>query len=339
MAAAAVASRQTHRQYRIQRKVASIPVVAGGFGLQDLPRSYDYEAVFFRIQASLQVTVAATSVRAEAPTQIVPRVEIVSDGKNTLLSAPFWSISLARYERDLIFSGARVTTPPSAVGIATYAVEAIGVHDFMTADGTRPKDSNFRTSALSMFQTRLTFGQAGDSFVGGTVNFTGTNNVDVFTAEIVELPAADGSYSLPMALKKVSFFSQAFAASNANAEMRLPAGNLIKSVVLRADGGTTAGEPSLSLNNVKLQSGVDVRLDLAAANLRAKNNADFGGTILAGYYIADVTSKGTAKINLSDLWDVTGQAEPKVIVDITGGANVTLTAVVTEYILARRASS
>lgn len=329
------ASAMPHRQYRIQRKVASVAIVAGGQFQQDLPRSYDYESVFFRISANLQVTVGATSVRAEAPTQLVPRVEIVSDGKNTLLSAPFWFLSLARYDRDLIFAGARVTTPPSAVGVATYAVEAIGVHDFMTADGVRPKDSNFRTSALSMFQARFTFGQAGDAFVGGTVNFTGANVVDVFTAEIVELPAADGSYSLPKALKKVSFFTQTFPASNANAEMRVPAGNLIKSTVLRADGGTTAGEPSLSLNNVKLQSGVDVRMDLAAANLRAKNNADFGGTILAGYYIADVTSKATGKINLSDLWDVTGQAEPKVIVDITGGANVTLTAVVTEYILAR----
>ena len=334
--AAAAQARPSHRQYRIQRKVASIPIVAGGFGLQDLPRSYDYEALFFRITSSLQVTVAGSAVRAEAPVQLVPRVEVVSDGKNTLLSAPFWGISLAKYERDLLAAGARVTTPPSAATVATYAVEAIGVHDFMTADGQRPKDSNFRTSALSMFQVRLTFGQPGDPFVGATVNFSGTNNVDVFTAEVVELPASDGSYAMPIALKKVSFFTQTFAASNANAEMRLPAGNLIKAVVLRADGNITIGEPSATvLNNVKLQSGVDVRLDLAAANLRAKNNADYG-QLTAGYYVGDLTSKGTGRINLSDLWDVTGQAEPKVVIDIVGGANVTLTAVVHEYILGRR---
>ncbi len=334
--AAAATARPTHRQYRIQRKVASMPITAGGSLQQDLPRSYDYEAVFLRISANVQVTVAATSVRAEAPVQLVPRVEIASDGKNTLLNSPFWGISLAKYDRDLIMSGARVTTPPSAVGIATYAVEAIGVHDFMTADGLRPKDSNFRTSALSMFQVRLTFGQPGDVFVGGTENFTGTNVVDVFTAEVVELPAADGSYATPIALKKVSFFTQPFTVSNANAEMRLPAGNLIKAVILRADGNVTTGEPSATvLNNVKLQSGVDVRLDLAAPNLRAKNNADYG-QLTAGYYVGDLTSKGTGRINLSDLWDVTGQAEPKVILDVTGGANVTVTAVVVEYILARR---
>lgn len=336
MAAAVPQARPSHRQYRIQRRVASMPITAGGTLQQDLPRSYDYEALFFRINANVQVTVAATSVRAEAPVQLVPRVEVKSDGKNTLLNAPFWAISLAKYDRDLIASGARVTTPPSGTGVATYAVEAIGVHDFMTADGTRPKDSNFRTSALSMFQAQLSYGQPGDIFVGGTENFTGTNNVDVFTAELVELPAADGSYATPIALKKLSYFTQTFPASNNSAEMRLPAGNLIKAVILRADGSVTAGEPSTAvLNNVKLQSGVDVRLDLAAANLRAKNNADYG-LLTAGYYVGELTSKGTGRINLSDLWDVTGQAEPKAILDVTGGASVTVTAVVVEYILARR---
>src|SRR6266849_10253974 len=125
---AAPQTRPSHRQYRIQRKVASIPIVPGGFGLQDLPRSYDYEAVFYRITAQLAVTVAATSVRAEAPVQLVPRVVIVSDVKNTLFSSPFWGISLAKYDRDLLAAGARVTTPLTAVTVATSQSEAIGVH-------------------------------------------------------------------------------------------------------------------------------------------------------------------------------------------------------------------
>jgi hypothetical protein len=53
-----------------------------------------------------------------------------------------------------------------------------------------------------------------------------------------------------------------------------------------------------------------------------------------GYYVADVTSKGNASTNLTDLWDVTGASEPKVIVDVTGGASVKLQAVVTEFIMA-----
>jgi len=44
-------------------------------------------------------------------------------------------------------------------------VEAIGVHDFMTADGSA---EGLQLPHVRPFdvQTRLTFGQAGDSFVG-----------------------------------------------------------------------------------------------------------------------------------------------------------------------------
>jgi len=134
-------------------------------------------------------------------------------------------------------------------------------------------------------------------------------------------------------LKKVSFQEVALISSNANQEIRLPAGNFIRSVVLRTDGLTTAGEPSTGvLNNVQLTAGVDVRMNLGAANLRAKNNADYG-FIPAGYYVADVCSKGDAAVNLTDLWDVTGASEPKVIVDVNGGASVKMQAVVTEYIM------
>lgn len=325
------------QQYRLTRKVKSSAIVAGGFDTIDLPRDYDYETIFFRISASLNVTVLATSVRAEAPCQLVPRIEIIADGKNTIYSAPFWFASLANYQRDLLQSGARATTPPSGVAVATYAVEAIGAVDLMNADGVRPKDSNFRSSKLSMFQARLTFGQPGDPFVGGTVAFSGSPTVDIFVQQLVELPDAQGNYSSPIALKKVSYQQLALLSTNANQEVRLPAGNLIQSVFIRTDGSTTAGEPSAAvLNNVILQAGVDVRMNLGAANLRAKNNADCG-QMTAGYYVADVARRGTAPIALSELWDVSGAAEPKLVLDVTGGANVNMQAVVTEYIMARGA--
>jgi hypothetical protein len=332
--------RVTHKQYRIQRKIASVPIVAGGFALTDLPRAYDYEALFLRINGSVQVSVAnATSVRAEAPCQWVPRVEVIADGKNTLFSAPFWFASLGNYARSLPASGARATTPPTAPNVATYAVEAIGVVDFMTVDGARVKDSNFRTSGLSLFQLRLTFGNPQDIFVqgGATIAFSGTPQVDVFSSELVELPGSDGSYASPIALKKVSYQQVAVASSNSALKLNLPAGNLIKSVFFRGEGAVTAGEPSAAVfNNFILESGVDVRLNLAAASLRAKNNADYG-QLTAGYYVGDVTSTGEGRIKLSDLWDVTGQAQPDTTMDVTGGANVNIQVVVTEYILARAA--
>lgn len=323
------------KQYRVLRKVASVPIQAGSFATLDLPRDYDYESIFLRINGSVQVTGAATSVRNEAPTQLVQRVEVIADGKNNIFSAPFWFASNAQFNgRDLLANGARVLTAPSSAALGTYAVEAIGVVDLMTPDSVRPKDSNFRSSGLSLFQLRLTFGQPGDIFVGGTTVFSGTAYVDVFVQQLVEVPDANGQVTTPIALKKVSFQELALTSSNANQEVRLPAGNFIRSVVVRTDGLTTAGEPSTGvLNNLQLAAGVDVRFNLTGPQLRAKNNADFG-FVPAGYYSADVTSKASAAINLTDLWDVQGAAEPKVILDVVGGANVKMQAIVTEYIMA-----
>ena len=323
------------KQYRIKRKIGTMQIAAGSFGTLDLPRQYDYESLMLRISASLQVTVLATSVRAEAPCQLVPRIEVIADGKNTIYSAPFWFASLGNLRRPITESGARATTPPSGVAVATYAVEAIGIIDLQTVDGVRPKDSNFRTRGLSLLQLRLTYANAGDAFVGGTVAYSGTPVVDVFSAECVEETDDAGNFlTSPIALKKVSYQQQAFAASNSAAEFRLPAGNMIRSVFVRTDGTTTAGEPSTTpLNNLQLLSGVDVRLNLSGPMLRAENNANFG-QVVAGYYLADMLSKGGYNVNLTDLWDVTRQAEPKAILDMNGAANVQVQVVTTEYILA-----
>lgn len=322
-------------QYRVLRKVASVPVTAGGFATLDLPRDYDYESIFLRVNGGLQVIALATSVRAESPCQVIARAEVIADGKNNIFSAPFWFACLGNYSRPGIEYNARSVTPPSGVAVATYQVEANGTIDLMTCDSVRPKDSNFRSSGLSLFQLRMTFGNPGDAFVGGTVNYS-SMYVDVYVQQLVEVPDAQtGALSMPVALKKVSYQEVGLISSNANQEIRLPAGNMIRSVVVRTEGSVTAGEPSTAiLNNAQLAAGVDVRYNLQGANIRSKNNADYGA-LTAGYYVLDLTSKGSAPVNLTDLWDVTGAAEPKLIADVTGGASNKLQAVITEYIMAR----
>lgn len=322
------------QQFRIQRSVGTLAVVANGTQTIDLPRGYDYEALYLRLRGQLNVTALATSVRAEAPCQAVQRVEVIADGRNTIFSAPFWYTVFGDYARpNHLENGARYTVPPSGVAVAAYTVEANGVIDFQTVDGERPKDTNFRTSGLQLFQLRLTFGAAGDSFVGGTVDFGTGLFMEITTSEMVELPDAAGNITSPSALAKVSYQEIAVPTTNANQEIRLPAGNLIKSIVLRAEGLTTAGEPTDSaLSSLQAYSGVDVRLNMAAGSLRGKNACDFGFRPTQGYLIIDFTRNGSDTARLSELWDVTRQAEPKISMNITGGANVKAQVVVRELI-------
>lgn len=326
------------KQYIVRRKITDAAITAGGFITFDLPRDYDYAALMFRIEASVAVSVAnATSVRAEAPAQLVNRVEIVADGKNTIHSVPFWAICQGNVDRLMTGSGGRAATPPSSPNIATYAVEAIGVIDCQNYDGIRPKDSNFRSRGLSLLQCRLTFGNAADIFVvgGATVAYSGSPIVSVWAVQCVEEMDDKGGYlSSPIALKKTSYQEIPYASSNANAEVLLPAGNAIQRVLLRTEGITTAGEPGVGvLNNAQLAAGMDVRVNNSGKNIRANNNADYGQT-QAGYYVLDPTKLGCGGNNkLTDLWDVSNVPQPKAILDVTGGANVRVQAVITEYIM------
>jgi hypothetical protein len=233
-------------------------------------------------------------------------------------------------------SGARVTTPPSNFTVATYTVEALIPIDFANVPGLRPKDSAFRTSALQLFQLALTFGNAGDCFVGGTMNFS-SMNVDVFSQELIERRGKGGGFSMPAFLKKTSFQQINVAAANTALGIDLPAGNRIGRVIIRAAGDVTAGEPSATvLAGVIAKNGEDYRCNLPAALLRGKNNMD-GGQLTAGYYIWNPMALGQSPEHFSNSWNVRGNSQPQLVLDTAGGANVVLQIATEEYIPRRAA--
>lgn len=322
------------QQYRVKRKIASVAVVPGGFATLDLPRQYDLESLFLRINGNVVAVGAGGVLKLEAPSQIISRVEVISDGKNTLVSTPFTVACLGNVSRRGLHSGARALTPPTSGAAGTYAVEANAAIDFAMLDGIRPKDTNYRTSGLSLFQLRLTFGATSDLYStqpATSVSFTNML-VDVYVTETVELPDATGTYSMPIALKKVSYQEIAIAATNANQELRLPAGNLIRSVAIRTE---ISGDPSTAvLNGAQLVAGLDVRSNDSAANMRAENNLAFGA-ITAGYYFIDMARNGPELAQITNCWDVTGQTEPKLVLDVNGGAGYKIQVVTTELIVAR----
>jgi hypothetical protein len=322
------------RQFRVIRPVSVEPIVANQPITVDLPRDYDYEAIHVRVYGQVNVTAAATSVRAEAPTQAVKRFEVVADGRNTLHSAPGWYSVLARYDRNMRIPGSRAVTPPSAAGIAVYDFEALAVLDMQTVDGERPKDSNFRSAGLQLFQLRTTFGAALDMFVPGAGAATFQNAfIEISVQQLVEVPdTGTGAVSMPSFLRKVSSQEINVIASNSNAILRLPAGNLIKSNVIRTEGLATAGEPTTAmLSQVQMGAGVDIRHKSTGPALRGMNNANYG-PVTNGYYVLDVTRNGSDFGRLSELWDVTQQSEPQFNLDVVGGANGRLQCVTVEYI-------
>lgn len=325
------------RQYRIRRLIAQVPFTENGFYSQDLPRGYDIEHVGVRFNGTINITtLVAAGYRAEAPVQLLKRIEIIADGKNTIASVrgDVMNRSQAAFRK-----GQNGTlTPPSATGVAAYPnVNASLVIDQNIPDGVRPKDSNLRTSGMQLLQIKFTFGQVSDMFKPGagagnaTVSF-----VDIWTSELVEIADPnDKSVTTPLYLRKRSYQDIAVVTSNAALDVQLPIGNVMRGVVLRAEGLTTAGEPDDTvLQNVILRSLTDVRLNMPYLDLREQNKFDYAVTTLpTGICIADIMCSGQESgVRATEGWDLTRASEAKLTLNVTGGANVKVSAMVEELL-------
>ena len=314
-------------QFRIKRRIAQVAVTENGQATYDIPRGYDIEGIHLRLAGDVVVTTAGAAVRAEAPTQLIKRVELIADGKNTLVSVPFVMLNKGNVFRKQLGK----LTPPSAAAIATYSVEADGMIDFALVDGIRPKDSSLRTYGMSLLQMRFTFGQAEDLFTGAPVGTLTGMYVEISLVECVEERDAKGDFvTKPIALKKVAYQDINVAASNANQEIVLPVGNGMRGVILRAE---INGEPSDAvINNIILQSGVDVQFNLPAKVAKRINEHDYELTMPVGFYVADMMKFGPSDVKLADVWDLTRASEAKLVLDVTGGAGYKVTVETIEFI-------
>lgn len=318
-------------QYRIKRKIAQVPVVENGQAIIDMPRGYDIESIHFRLYGTINITTAASSIRAESPSQLIKRVELVADGKNTIASLPFVLLNRGNpFRRGQLGS----LTPPSSATIASYSVEATGYLDQANIDGIRQKDSNLRTSGMSLLQMRFTFGAAIDCQINGAASLTNVF-VDVCTTEMIEIPdPKTGEITKPMYLMKRAYQDVAFTTNNANMQITLPVGNIMRGVVIRTEGSGPAGEPSNAvLNNAILASGVDVRLNLPAATIRSMNSMDYDvNSIPTGIYVLDMMTQGGYNTQASEGWDLTNASEAKLTLDVNGSANTKVTVETIELI-------
>jgi hypothetical protein len=317
-------------QYRIKKTLGVWTAVKNQPFQIDLPREYDYESVSFRVYGTVTLTGAgATSVKSEAPLQILRAVDIVADGRNTNHSMPFWAMVFGAYQRPNMLNE-YTPVAPSGFAAGTYDYEVTGVIDFGTPDGERPKDSNFFSGALQLFQARIIPGDPADMF-GGAPNVSAyTMQIEVTVSELVEIPDREtGRTPIPF-VSKSSYLTLPVLSNNKNLQQNLNAGNAIKSVVLKF---TTDGEPDDTLlNNVQLYAASDVRANISADALREENRSYFGN-VRPGYYVLDMCRSSSQFARLSELWDVSGTPQPQIAIDSQGGAGSSVDIVTREYLV------
>jgi len=322
-------------QYRIKRRVALLNTLNAENTIQtiDLPRGYDLETIYFFLAGNGTLTGAGSAVRAEAPLQLIKRIELVADGKNTIASVTPTLLNRGNANRN---GQLGVLVPPGAATATAQFFSAGFCLDQQFIDGVRPKDSNLRTSGMQLLQLRITFGQYIDLFTGSPAGgLTSTNTLDIVTSEIVELPDANGDVSRPLYVMKRTYQEIATPSSNSNQEIPLPVGNFLRSVLLRTEGSTTAGEPSDSVvSEVTLRSGVDVRLQLSWGSLVRMFQQDYSVvTRPTGIVIADLCSSGASSgVRATDAWDLTRASECKCVLNVAGATAAKVQIMTTELV-------
>ena len=326
-------------QYRIKRRQFLANLTENGAFTFDLGRGADIESVMIRITGTANVTTAGTAVRAMAPTQLLKRIELIADGKNTICSAPGWFLTKGQKRAQTGYM-----LPPTAATIAAYSVEMNAILDQALIDGIRPKDSNLRTAGMSLLQLRLTTGALTDLFTGTPAGSMTVFQCEIVTVETIEQPDEKGNITRPLYLQKRSYQDIAISASNANQQVILPVGNALRGVTILA---TINGEPSNAVvNNVTLASGVDVRVNIPGPALQRLGAMDYepvgmmsnatawaaASMLPTGMYEVDLMRNGAQDVKVTDAWDLSRASEAKLVLDVTGGAGYQITVVTTEFI-------
>ena len=147
-----------------------------------LPRNYDIETLFISIRGSLVSPVTAfvtgsngftPAIRFDAPYGLIPRVEVILEGRQTVFSVPMRMLGMANMWRRRPYyfitnvdTFNETQTPPlvrnaatgsSVIAInTTYAFKGTVAIDFQCLKGLRPKDTNVRSGGLQTFDLRLT---------------------------------------------------------------------------------------------------------------------------------------------------------------------------------------
>ena len=305
-------------QVRIKRFVKSVTLVDAGRDTVDLPRDYDYESIIIRFSGTSTLSSAGSAVRAEAPLQALSFINLKANGTDLLDG-----VSGIMAHRLAVLRNGQLPplSAPSDATAAARTFSGVVILDRSVIDGIRAKDGNFPSRGLSSFQLELTAGNAADLFTGSPVG-TMTMTVSVSVVQTEEV-AVNGKVSLPRVVTKRSQRTETYASSNSAAQIRLNTGTLMRGLVLRAYGASTAGEPSnTGINNVKVQKGNITLFDLPGNVLQAMNQADYNVTTWpTGLYLIDFMTMGGPAGKLADCLDLRQGEEINLILDVTGATN------------------
>ena len=314
-------------QVRTQQISRTIQFVPGAVVSMELPRMSDLETIFLDLNGTFTYPAAAAgALKTLGPQALIQRVELICDGKITVLSAPGWAFGIASDRSYDGQGGGSVFTMTAPAANAAATVQSTLYVDLMQVDGYRPKDSNLRVRGFSIVELRITFGNWTDCFTNAaSVPTVYALNVNMDLNTCTEL---DPDNAKPAFVVKRTTQVIAADSSNSNFTMNLPVGNGLRSVKFYTHVSGIASDAVL--NNVTAFNGIDIRVQSSARALR--NRLQGYKLRPVGFNEVDFARQARGGVLASNVWAVPTPAQPQLTLDFNGIAGAKIEMVICEYV-------
>lgn len=290
------------------RKHGEMPLQnSPGLGVRvtcDIPLTADLESLELLLSGTVTLSTGASALVTDGIANIIQSVELIGDGRDTIVSLPFNQLVNGNMFRRK-YGNLPVVTQPGLT-IAAHSYEVSAMLDLATFAGVRPKDSSVRENRYRTLQLLVRF--AGDwtgVFTGGGfVVSANTFDLVVRARECIELPdPATGIASAPIMRPLVSARDDNFSAAVERQHFRLTPDQIMRGIGLRVLNSSGALSDSI-LKRVRVYVGKDLRLDYAAASLKKANKTEMAGTVPTGYYFLDFADGQGSPDRLNDCLDL-----------------------------------
>lgn len=306
----------------LDRFLGTVTCVNNTMTSMDLPRRYLYQNLELVLEGSIVVGVAdGTAIPDLAPASLIKNIKITANGKDVIKNISGQNLHLVDYFK--YNTQPHLTAP--AVGVGTHAFKAVLMIDFAEIFNKIAIDTMFNSSGLATLQLEITWGTYADlvtpdtttTLAWGTTPYIRVNSIEAF-----------GGLDKPLLLNTEYVIQKQVTATADKFQIDLAVGNFYRYLLLKAtDAGVREND---IINNIKLQSGQEVFVNLNDIDLHYYNKAKYNlETMPAGVYIIDLSRYGS----MQDLLNASGMSDLKLELDVTVGTGDTFVDVVcAEYI-------
>ncbi len=302
----------------LKRRVGSVTYSASGsVSSIDLPRNYNYRKLMCRLSGSVIVSggSGAGGVHTYAAFRAISRVELIANGRDTILSAPaeaFAVLNTIDYGTPPVFSN------PSNDAAATYSFNCNFIIDLAIMKAVRPIDTLLPAAGLSTLELKITWGAGADMFTG-SVDFTSAA-IQTTTTLVVEAFEEIGAIPGGLAINKIFQIDRTITAASTNMQVQIPVGNTYRGFLLHTKIDEVPADTIL--NGVTIESGTEVfQKWLSDDEILNYNKLQYGlETSLVGYHhLSFLDSDGF----MSEILDARGISSLDLILDVSLPAGTT----------------